>query len=153
MLSLPDFVQQLAPWVFLAAAIVGIPAAIVGTAAVVRKWRHAPMSQIQFDDDWTVSTDSEKSSLTAVGRVAIVTQASGILLKDASCRVTWGKSAITLKPARFDRHQVRANTWVMEFTAEGVELPEDHSSIDVRIELEDGSKGRMKTDLTLEPQS
>ena len=138
-----DLLPSVSQGIILLAAVV----TIVGVVIAWLRYRQ-PKSQIVFGDTWRVHIDTQKSVVTAGGRVVIVTQASGVIFKSVECKIKCGKKEIRLDPLPFRRHQIIANTWVMEFEKRDTDMPEIDGTIDVRIKLQDGSKGRMKEQFT-----
>lgn len=96
----------------------------VGALMIAYFQLRRPVSQITFEEAWNLQASTEERVIMVGGRVSITTIASGIVRKKATCKVKWDRKTFTLDLTEWTRHMRYPNTRVVEFQANGVDVPE-----------------------------
>ena len=104
---------------------------------------------MEFHNNWKVKYDVNDKTVTAAGGVVMISPAASVT---GTCKVRFGKLSAELVLADVGQHMVHANTSVVTFKGEGIDIEGSvtEARIDVRVKLSDGSSKRMKRSLPLD---
>ena len=104
---------------------------------------------MEFHNNWKVRYDVNDKTVTVAGGVVMISPAASVR---GTCKVRFGKLSADLVLADVGQHMVHANTSVVTFTGEGIDIERSvtQARIDVRVKLSDGTSKRMRGSLPLE---